>query len=101
METIDPESQRVLDKITYEDARAYLDALLCECGCGQNHPRSEWFPFPGWRKSCHFGQISHLLLSILWYNRIELGDSLGKLVCENTLIQMPRRLENSTRTVRP
>jgi len=31
-EITDPEDQRVLDKITYEDARAYLDALLCGCG---------------------------------------------------------------------
>ena len=34
-EITDPEDQRVLDTITYEDARGYLDALLCECGCGR------------------------------------------------------------------
>lgn len=34
-EITDPEDQRVLDKITYEDALAYLNALLCECGCGR------------------------------------------------------------------
>jgi hypothetical protein len=34
-EITDPEGQRVLDTITYEDAQAYWDALLCECGCGR------------------------------------------------------------------
>ena len=34
-EITDPDDQRVLDTITYEDARAYMDALLCECGCGR------------------------------------------------------------------
>ncbi len=34
-ELTDPEDQRVLDTITYEDALAYLNALLCEhAGCG-------------------------------------------------------------------
>ena len=31
-EITDPVDQRVLDTITYEDARGYLDALLCGCG---------------------------------------------------------------------